>query len=878
MAAAEPSAVGEAADKGSGGSDTPALRQYQLAKREHPDCLVLFRLGDFFEIFGQDAVEAAPILGVTLTSRAFGRRGRLPMCGVPHHSLAGYARRLLDAGLRVAVCDQTEAARPGVKLVARRVVRILSAGTLVEESLLDPGRSQRCAGLYRVPEGLGVAVLDFSTGECWLSSMATDRGLAGLADELAALDVAEVVLPEADEADSLGLGGLAMVVKPSALFDATRGAELLEPSGLRLVGPPHDPLADAVVRALAGVVGYGAEAQLKVTSDLLRPRWRGMDEVMELDPATRRNLELVEPLAPGGRSLLSLIDRSRTASGGRRLRSWLQAPITHIGALAERQGAVLELAGSDSMRLDVRLGLGDCRDLDRLLARCVHGIAGPRDLTRLAATLDQVPRLRGPLSGASSGLLQKLERQLSEAPPNLAARLNSALVDEPPVLARDGGYIRAGYDPNLDQILEASSAARRYISELEASERSRTGMKGLKVGYNRVFGYYIELRSAGLESVPPEYIRRQTLVGCERYVTAELKEQESVVLAGRDRALVREHELLADLVTEVAGMAAELGQVAGALSELDAIQSLAEAGAENGWVAPTIDGSRSLHLESSRHLLVEDAIGPGRFVPNDIHMDGESERIWLITGPNMAGKSTFLRQVALICLLGQVGSLVPCRTAQWGIVDRIFTRVGAQDDLAGGRSTFMVEMSEMAQIMARATPRSLLLLDEVGRGTSTYDGMSLAQAILEYLHDTPAVAARVLFSTHYHELTALDRLPGLRNYRAEVVEEGLGATAQITFLHTIVPGGADRSYGLNVAHLAGLPPAVLTRAAAILADLEAARPVAAEAWAGEQLALPLPAAEPMVEELRQLSLDSMTPMEALQKLADWQRSARRGDG
>ncbi|NNM97411.1 MAG: DNA mismatch repair protein MutS [Candidatus Dormibacteraeota bacterium] len=878
MAAAEPAAVGGPADKGSGGTDTPALRQYQLAKREHPDCLVLFRLGDFFEVFGQDAIQAAPILGVTLTSRAFGRRGRMPMCGVPQQSLAGYARKLLDAGLRVAVCDQTESARPGGKLVARRVVRILSAGTLVEESLLEPGRSQRCAGLYPVPEGLGMAVLDFSTGECWLSSMASERGRAALVDELIALEVAEVVVPEAVQGDPLDLAGLALVRKPTALFDGALGAHLLEPSGLRLVGSADGALAEAVLRALAGVVGYGAEAQLKVTSDLLRPRWRGMGEVMELDPATRRNLELVEPLAPGGRSLLSLIDRTRTAPGSRRLRSWLQAPVTHLGALAERQGAVLEVVGSESMRGGVRLALGDCRDLERLVARCVHGIAGPRDLSRLAGTLAQVPQLRQLLNGASSGLLQKIERQLSEAPPDLAARLTSALVDEPPVLARDGGYIRPGYDQTLDQILEASSAARLYISELEASERSRTGVRGLKVGYNRVFGYYIELRSAGLESVPPEYIRRQTLVGCERYVTAELKEQESIVLSGRDRALVREHELLAGLVAEVAVLASELGQVSSALSDLDAIQSLAEAGAEQGWVAPTVDGSRSLRLELSRHPLVEDALGPGRFVPNDIHMDGESERIWLITGPNMAGKSTFLRQVALICLLGQVGSLVPCRLAQWGMVDRIFTRVGAQDDLAGGRSTFMVEMSEMAQILARATPRSLLLLDEVGRGTSTYDGMSLAQAILEYLHDTPAVAARVLFSTHYHELTALDRLPGLRNYRAEVVEEGVGATAQVTFLHTIVPGGADRSYGLNVAQLAGLPPAVLTRAAAILADLESARPVAAEAWGGEQLALPLASAEPMVEELRQLSLDSMTPLEALQKLAEWQRSALSRDG
>ncbi len=855
------------------GSETPALRQYQAAKRDHPDCLVLFRLGDFFEIFGEDAVRAAPILGVTLTGREFGRRGRVPMCGVPHQSVEGYARKLLEAGLRVAVCDQIEPARAGVKLVARRVVRVLSAGTLVEDSLLEPGRSRRCAGLFPVPEGLGIAVIDFSTGECLLSTAGLGSGGAALADALSALDVAEAVLPEALESPLPALGQIAAVRRPQARFDLARGEALLDPSGLLMPGPGHDPLVDAAVLALAGVVDYGAEAQLTVTPALLRPRWRVIGDVMELDATTRRNLELVEPLLPGGQSLLRLIDRTQTAGGGRRLRSWLQAPLTDIGRLAERQQGVLELVDSDATRLALRLGLAGCRDLQRLLARCVHGVAGPRDLSHLAATLAQVPRLEGHLGGARSPALQAIARQLAEVPADLSAHLSAALVDEPPVMARDGGFIRAGFDAELDRILEDSSAARRYISELEASERARTGIKGVKVGYNRVFGYYIELRSAGGESVPPEYIRRQTLVGAERYVTAELKEHESVVLAGRDRALAREQELLGRLLGDVASRAAAIGAVAGGLAELDALQSLAEVGSEKGWVAPEIDGSRALELRASRHPLVEDALGPGRFVPNDVAMDGESERIWLITGPNMAGKSTFLRQVALVCLLGQVGSLVPCRLARWGLVDRIFTRVGAQDDLAGGRSTFMVEMAEMAQILAGATPNSLLVLDEVGRGTSTYDGMSIAQAILEYLHDTPGVAARVLFSTHYHELTALDRLPALRNYRAEVVEDGAGATAQVTFLHTIVPGGADRSYGLNVAQLAGMPGPLLARAAEILSALEAAKPVAAEATGGEQLALPLPSFDPLVAELRALSVESMTPLEALQKIADWQRSA-----
>jgi DNA mismatch repair protein MutS len=502
----------------------------------------------------------------------------------------------------------------------------------------------------------------------------------------------------------------------------------------------------------------------------------------------------------------------------------------------------------------------------------VHGVAGPRDLQHLAATLERIPQLARILAGASSEPLRNAAQGLGRGPIGVSELLLRALVAEPPALARDGGFIRPGFDSELDQINEGSVAARRYISQLEGEERARTGIKALKVGYNRVFGYYLEVRGSSQRALPLEYIRRQTLAGAERYVTAELKEQETVVLSARERALHRELELLAELLGAVSSSAAEIGSVASALAEVDAIQGLAEAGVELGWVLPEIDLSRRLELLEGRHPLVEDVMGPGRFVPNDAVMDGETERIWLITGPNMAGKSTFLRQVALICLLGQVGSLVPCRAARWGLVDRIFTRVGAQDDLAGGRSTFMVEMAEMAEILGQATPRSLLVLDELGRGTSTYDGMSIAQAILEYLHDSPRVAGRVLFSTHYHELTSLERLPALRNYRAEVDEQGGEAPLQVTFLHTIVPGGADRSYGLNVAHLAGIPSPVVERATEILATLELEHPVAAPELGGQQLSLPLPAAHPVVDELRSLRVDAMTPLEALQKISDWQRS------
>ncbi|MHB1638266.1 MAG: DNA mismatch repair protein MutS [Candidatus Dormibacteria bacterium] len=850
--------------------ETPALRQYLASKREHPDCMVLFRLGDFFEIFGDDAVQASHLLGLTLTGRDFGRGGRVPMCGMPHHSVQAYAARLLAAGRRVAICDQVEAPAKGGKLVARRVVRVLTPGTLVEDSLLDPKLPRRCAGIMATAEGTGLAVVDFSSAECFLSFREGHLGTAVLLDELRSWDVAEVVLAATD-VSTPEPPGLACTRLPLAAFSVDAGRSLLNLAGA--AAPRQGPavLLDAALQAMAGVAAHGYAGSLSLESSGLRVAWSMPGQVMGLDHSTVRNLELLEPASQEGRSLLSLIDRTTTAPGGRLLRSWLQSPLVDLERLHARQVAVSEMLEQQQCRGAVRARLRGCRDLERLTSRCTHGLAGPRDLQQLAQTISQLPEVSRLLDSVTASRVRALQPELLMAPIGVAERIAAALVDEAPVLALDGGFIRSGYDPELDQIVEGGAAAREYISQLEARERERTGIKGLKVGYNRVFGYYLEVRGSRAGELPSEYMRRQTLVGAERYVTAEMKDQEAIVLTARERSLAREQVLLRELLELTALAAHELGRCSAAMAELDCLLTLAEVGSDLGWVMPEIDSSRSLDLRQSRHPLVEDALGPGRFVPNDLSMDGETERIWLITGPNMAGKSTFLRQVALICLLGQVGSAVPCQSARWGLVDRIFTRVGAQDDLAGGRSTFMVEMSEVAEILERATPRSLLVLDEVGRGTSTYDGMSLAQAILEHLHDDARVAARTLFSTHYHELTELARLPALRNYRAEVFEDPEGG--DVTFLHTIVPGGADRSYGIHVARLAGIPEEVVARARAILVGLEASRPLSQEAPAGEQMALPLTTFHPLVEELRAIKVDSMTPLEALRKLAEWQAHA-----
>jgi DNA mismatch repair protein MutS len=851
-------------------ADTPAVRQYRAAKRAHPECVVLFRMGDFFEIFGEDAALAAPILGVTLTSRGFGKMGRVPMCGVPHHSLEPYARKLLDAGIKVAICDQVETARPG-RLVARRVVRVLTAGTLIEDSFIAPGAVARCVALLGEVDSVGLAAIDVSTGSCQVGVLGGGMSSPTVGHQLAALETAELLLAE-DAPIPPGLPSNATVTRRArASFTAERGRTLLEAAGAELPPSAEGRALDLALAALGALADYCQEGELALDPSFLRVTWRAAQASMSLDSSTRRNLELVD--APGGgTSLIRLIDRTLTPIGARRLRAWIQEPLSVLPVIRERQQGVAELARQGSLRASLRAALAGCRDLERLLGRCVHGVAGPRDLASLTATLERLPELIAALEGVERVCLVGARDELRLPSADLPGLLRRALADDPPAQAREVGFIRAGFDQELDQIRDASTGAREYLSKLEETERERTGIRSLRVGYNRVFGYYIEIRNASREAIPDEYLRRQTLVGAERYVTPQLREHENVVLHARERGLIRELDLLKALLEAVVAQASEISRAASALAELDALQSLAEVGIELGWVMPEIDDSMCLELEDGRHPLVEASLGAGRFVPNDVQMDGDAERLWLLTGPNMAGKSTFLRQVALICLLGQVGSMVPCRRARWGVVDRIFTRIGAQDDLAAGRSTFMVEMEEMSQILAQSSPRSLLILDEIGRGTSTYDGMSIAQAILEYLHDQPGMARRVLFATHYHELTALDAaLPALRNYRVEVVETEERGQLQITFLHRIVAGGADRSYGINVAQLAGLPVPVLDRAQEILAGREADRPLSPVAAAELQLQLPLAPEDPVMVELGELKLDGMTPLEALQKLAQWQR-------
>ncbi len=816
-------------------SETPLLRQYWQVKGEHPDAILLFRLGDFYEIFFEDAERAAPIMGVTLTSRPLGKAGRHPMCGVPHHSWQTYVGRLLKAGEKVVICDQVEAPT-GRGIVRREVTRVLTPGTILEDAYLESGRSNYLVAACSRGAQAGIAACELSTGELVLIQVEADR----LPGELARLDPAELLTPPRIDEQK---------------FDPERGSRLLRDhlgvNHLAAIGATEAPLA---VAAAGVVVDHLLTNRVRLGAGRFRIRTESAGTIMPLDLATIRNLELG--------SLTRLIDRTATSMGARRLRQWLAGPLRVKDAIAARQDAVAALYDANLDDLGDRLR--PVADIERLTARAGQRLASPRDLVALRRSLEALPAVRAAVP-EPVGILARVGEELGWQP-ELCTRLARALVEDPPSQHRDGGFIRAGYDAELDSIHEASREAREWIRGLEARERERTGIRGLKVGFNKVFGYYLEISQASAALAPPEYIRKQTLSGVERYLTPELKEREAVVLNAREVAAARELALLQELCDEVARDSERLLAAASALADLDACRALAVIARERDWCRPEVVDAPVLEIVAGRHPTVEAAMAAGEFVPNDIRLDADDDQVMILTGPNMAGKSTFLRQVALIVILAQAGSFVPARSARIGLTDRVFTRVGAQDDIASGMSTFMVEMTETANILNHATPRSLVVLDEVGRGTSTYDGISIAQAVVEYLHSEPAVACRTVFATHYHELTALaGQLPRVRNHRMETIEEG----DTVRFLRKVVPGGADRSYGIHVAALAGLPGPVISRARQILEEMERRRPIAAH---DEQLRLPIQIQDPIRDQLAGIHPDRLTPLEALQKLYELRRS------
>ncbi|MDI6772236.1 MAG: DNA mismatch repair protein MutS [bacterium] len=861
---------------------TPMMRQYQELKARHPGALLMFRLGDFYELFFDDAVVAARELDIVLTSREVGAGRRVPMCGVPHHAMTGYLARLVDRGYRVAICDQVEDPRKARGLVRREVTRVVTPGTVMDAALLPAREHRYLAAAVSEGGAWGLAAVDLSTGDFLATQIEGPDADRRLADELARLDPREIVVPSGTEEGSGQTAEGRWTQMDAWRFDpgVARRALLDHFHVASLDGFGCEGLASATAAAGA-LVQYLHQTQQSPLAHLRGLRVYGTESVLEIDEITRRNLELLRNRNDGGarHTLIGVLDETMTAMGGRLLREWLLRPLLDVEAIEARHRAVGAALEDRTRREGVRGALRALPDLARLVGRIGHGSATARDLCTLRDGLERLPALReeiGPLPDARFADLASA----MDPHGDVAAHIAHALVDDPPSGLRDGGMIRPGYDPALDHLREAASGGKAWIAGLEASERERTGIRSLRVGFNKIFGYYIEVSNANQHLVPADYIRKQTLTGAERYITPEMKEREAAILGAEERIATLEFELFCALRDSVATRASSLLEVAHALAEADVLLALAEAAERGGYVRPEMTVEPVLEIRDSRHPVVERLLEGERFVPNDLSLDVRDRALLIVTGPNMAGKSTLLRQAALTTIMAQMGSFVPAAWARVGITDRIFTRVGATDEIASGRSTFLVEMQEVSRILHGATRSSLVLLDEVGRGTSTYDGMSLAWAVVEYLHNR--IGARTLFATHFHELTELEgMLPRVHNIAMQVQEQG----EQIVFLHTVADGRADRSYGIHVARLAGIPEEVTAVAGRILQQLEAAaarpgeadadaEPVPSRARRSKQLPLGLDLASPLEDELLGMAIETMTPLEALRVLADLRERAR----
>ncbi len=858
---------------------TPMRRQYLEIKSQYPDCILMFRMGDFYEMFDDDAEVAARELDITLTSRAQRKGGeKIPMAGVPHHSVDGYIAKLIEKGFHVAVCDQVTAPT-GRGIVEREVTRVMTPGTVLEPALLEEGKSNYLMGILPVGDAergswsrAGIAFADVSTGEFGATQLAGDDVGMRVLEELARVEPREVIMPESWVERGVTLPeGIHLSSAQDWTFEHDGAAQLLVDhfrvatlDGFGLSGQ-----RDAVAAA-GGVLQYLRSTQKGALDQLVTIKAYSTESFMVLDQFTRRNLELVETIRGGTKrgSLLGLLDRTVTAMGARLLRAWLNQPLLELGRLNARLNAVETLFSSDISRDEIAAALKPVADIERLVNRIVLGKAGPRELIGLKDGLAAVPRLDELIEDMPS--LKPIAQRLDPCQP-VFDLISSAINDEPPATLNTTGLIREGYSGELDSIVNSSRDAREWIANLEAQERRRTGIASIKVSYNKVFGYYIEVTNAHVDKAPEEYVRKQTLVNAERYITPELKEYESRVLSAEEEILATERELFADVCKTISAQQNALLRTAQAIAHLDAILSLASVAAREGYARPTLTEESILEIEAGRHPVVEKLLeSSARYVPNDSRLDLTS-RIHLITGPNMSGKSTYIRQVAIITLLAQIGSFVPADSATIGLVDRIFARIGAQDEIHAGHSTFMVEMVETARLLSGSSPRSLLILDEIGRGTSTYDGMAIARSVIEYIHNNPRLNCRALFATHYHELTELPNiLPRTANFNVAVTEQG----ENIVFLHRVLPGGADQSYGVHVARLAGMPRSVVDRARELLMQLE-------EGGSDFALYKPKPQHQqlsffdtpenPALGALRALEVDGLSPIEALTTLYELKR-------
>ncbi len=852
---------------------SPMMKQYFEIKEANKDCILFYRLGDFYEMFYEDAKIASRELELTLTGRDCGQAERAPMCGVPFHSCEGYIARLVAKGYKVAICEQTEDPKAAKGLVKRDIIRVITPGTVMEQSMLEEGKNNYICCMYSQDKIIGLCFCDISTGELYATEIKGKDSLNILTNQLTSYSPREILVG----GDIINIKSLPAFIKSKL----SAGVEMLDDSSfehdlcaqitLDQFGAEYNTIKDipVLISTVGALIAYLKETQMSGLERISHIELYSEAQYMRLDFNTRRNLELTQTMLTKEKrgSLLWVIDKTKTAMGKRLIRSWLEHPLMNISKINNRQSAVEELVNDNVLRLEVTEALTGIFDIERLMTKMVYGSANARDLRSLCSATENLPRLSSLISDCRSSYLKLVYNNIDTLE-DIHDLIDNAIIDNPPFTIREGGMIKRGYDSELDLVVSDMTNSKDILAKIEADERERTGIPKLRVGYNKVFGYYIEVTNSYKSQVPETYIRKQTLTNCERFITPELKEIESRILGAKDRSVAMEYAIFDGIRLKVAENLERIQRTAKSIAALDVITSLANVASDNRYVRPDVTQSSAIHIKDARHPVVEVLLKDAPFVPNDVHLDSKNDRVAIITGPNMAGKSTYMRQTALIVLLAQMGSFVPASSAQIGIVDSIFTRVGASDDLASGQSTFMVEMSEVAHIVKSATSKSLLILDEIGRGTSTFDGMSIARAVLEFCADKKKLGAKTLFATHYHELTVMEELlDGVKNYNIAVKKRG----DDITFLRRIVPGGADDSYGIEVAKLAGVPNSIINRAKEVLYELESSKGESrtdphAEMPQDGQLSLLAAAQSPVIEKLQNVDLNTLTPIESMNLL------------
>lgn len=871
------------------GELSPMMKQYFDVKKDYPGVLLFFRLGDFYEMFFDDARVASQELDLVLTGRDCGQDEKAPMCGVPFHSADGYIAKLVSRGYKVAICEQMEDPSKVKGIVKRDVIRVITPGTVIEGSILEEGVNNYLCSICKLPNETGICFADVSTGEFHITLVGKEDESNKIINQLSTYSPKEILLNARAGAmdDVVRFAsqrlGAAVDTLDDEKFDFDRSTNLIidtmKKDEISSLGVGH---SKASVCALGAVIDYLRDTQktnqLEVPSEI---DFYEDSEFMSLDISARRNLELTKSMmhADKRHSLLWVIDKTKTAMGKRMIRSWVERPLVKVTSITKRQNAVGELFDKNVLRDEIRQQLSGVKDIERLLSRIVYSTANAKELQSLAVTISHLPQIKAQLEASSCAMLRRIYENI-DLLDDVRTLIERAIVENPPVTVRDGGMIKAGFNAEIDELKDIVDGGAKILAEIEAREKEKTGIPKLRVSYNKVFGYFIEVTNSYKDMVPDEYVRKQTLTNCERYITQELKELEGKVIGAKDRLTALEYEIFCAVRSQIAMELERIQKTAKALANLDCLASLAQTAFENNYCCPQIADDGVIDIKDGRHPVVETLLDGSVFVPNDTLLDKNANRCSIITGPNMAGKSTYMRQIALIVLLAQIGSFVPAKSAKISVVDAIFTRVGASDDLATGQSTFMVEMNEVSTILKNATQNSLIILDEIGRGTSTFDGMSIARAVLEYVVKKKTLGAKTLFATHYHELTAMEGLlDGINNYSIAVKKRG----DDITFLRRIVHGGADQSFGIEVAKLAGIPDSVIKRAKVILKELESnkieiefkAEESVVEEESEIQYNFKTNSADDILEILKAVDINTLTPIEAMQTLYDLKNKAEK---